>query len=85
MKIEIIREEIKRYAETICGGEELRTSEVCDFGDKYGFLFDAKNRYDNAYWCVDKQNYAITIFLPYTDAKLFRERKIIYSRGDENG
>ncbi len=82
-KVDVMIEVIKRYAEKSMGKENAKIVEVCDFGNKYGFLFNVKNKYDNAYWCVDKKNYKITMFTPNTNIKMFMKRKIISESGVE--
>lgn len=69
---------IKRYAKTMMNRkDDMVIAEACDFGDEYGFLFNAPNIYDNVYWCVNKKTGKITAFSPYQDQEKYSKRKQI--------
>lgn len=69
---------VKRWAKDMYyGDEEPEISEVCDFGDAYGFLFVDRNKYDNVYWCVRKKDYKPFAFRPVQDPEKFKARKVL--------
>lgn len=56
--------------------------EAADFGDFYGFLF-ANDKYNNAYWCIDKKTYKMSMFLPEQDLSVYNKRIVFDIRGSE--
>lgn len=57
--------------------EDPELFEACDFGNAYGFLFVAPNKYENLYWCVNKKSYKPFTFTPNEDYHRYTNRKII--------
>lgn len=73
-----VYETAKRYAVSVGGVDKNATlTEVCDFGDSYGFMFETGDKYANLYWCVDKKTYRLFSYRPNMDIKTFTERKIL--------
>ena len=75
---------VRRWAKaTAFRGQEPKLIEVSDFGKFYGFMFKVDNIYNNAYWCIDKKTYRLSLFLPVQDVKLYNNRKKIDIRSVE--
>lgn len=72
-----IYQSVKKWVHStgICGDDEPKLIESADFGKFYGFVFQAKNIYDNPYWCVNKKDLKPFLFLPVQNPKLFNKRK----------
>lgn len=67
---------VKKWAEsTAFRNTGAALVEASDFGEFYGFVFEAKNIYNNAYWCMNKKTLKLFMFLPVQNAKIFNNRK----------
>lgn len=67
---------VKKWAESTAFRNTGATLvEASDFGEFYGFVFEAKNIYNNAYWCINKKTLKLFMFLPVQNAKIFNSRK----------
>lgn len=68
---------IERWAKSVVFQKEYDISEEADFGDFYGFAFKVKNKYNNAYLCIDKKSLDIFTFNPSQNIKLFKKRIVL--------
>ena len=73
---------VKKWASTIAfRDKKIVLIEASDFGTFYGFVFKAKNIYNNAYWCIDKKTLKLFLFLPVQNVKIFNNRHV-YTKGE---
>ena len=71
-------ERILHYAKAIGNlPDNAKLSEVCDFGDAYGFLLDTGDKYANLHWCISKDGRTLSTFRPNFDISRFARRTLL--------
>lgn len=69
---------VKWYAVTFGDiKKDAQLGEFCDFGDSYGFLFEAEDKFANLYYCVEKETYKLYTYRPNMDIRRFANRKVL--------
>lgn len=78
LNLNILYKVVRKWMEAVdSNNKNAELSEICDFGDYYGFCFISENKYENIYWCVDKLTYEPFTVRPSQIIKLFKNRKIL--------